>query len=751
MQVVELYISNTRVDLFEDESVTITDTIVNAKDVAKVFTAFSQQFSLPASSTNNKIFKHYYNFEISGGFDARIRVSAILKLNGVDYKIGKVKLNSVPMRDNKAYSYKVVFFGDTVTLNDVLGEDKLNDLSFVDKTSGTTTSTTANKLVDSSASFTTTVSIGDRITNTTDSTIAVITAIDSNTQLTISDNIFTSGESYIINLSPFYDPESVYYKMQLNTVNTEQNSVVAPLITHTQRLYFDSVSSAAGVGNLKFDTGEDHGVLYSDLKYAIRINEIIKAIENTYTIANNYNSNIVFSNDFFNFSNKAYSNLFMWLHRKSGAVDTLSQQTSYPIDIDYGTGGGGDWAGINNTSLIINSAFDEGTDQTFSWSINPVNNSVLYDVSVAKDGIVVFSLSQTSNTTNITANDLGGIGNLAGTYVTTITSTVEIEFSNVIINFFAKNEDYPNGLSEQIATGTFFLYTKLIFEISAQIPDIKIIDFLTGLFKMFNLVAYVKADGVIYVDTLDNFYATSTTYDVTKYIDVSKSSVDVALPYKEILFTYKGVKSFLADKYTKLFNSTWGAEKYNDNNRNLDGGIYKVEAPFEHMMFERLIDENNGSQTNIVWGYSVNENQEPYIGSPMLFYPNIRSGQGNISYRASGSFPHTSTSIFSVPMNSVFSDSSTSTANNNFGVMTNEFTGDTSFTGTLYNNYYNNYILNIFKQSSRIVRFDAYLPLHIILNYTLADILIISGKQYRINSLNINLINNKTQLELITI
>ena len=751
MQVVELYISNTRVDLFEDESVTITDTIVNAKDVAKVFTAFSQQFSLPASSTNNKIFKHYYNFEISGGFDARVRVSAILKLNGVDYKIGKVKLNSVPMRDNKAYSYKVVFFGDTVTLNDVLGEDKLNDLSFVDKATGTTTLTTANKLVDSSASFTSTVSIGDRIVNNTNQKIAIITAIDSNTILSVSADEFLTGQNYTIYISPFYDVESVYYKMQLNTVNTEQNSVVAPLITHTQRYFFDSTTSVTTDGNLHYHNGHDKGVLFSDLKYAIRVNEIIKAIENTYTIANDYKSNIVFSNDFFNFSNKAYSNLFMWLHRKSGAVDTLSQQTSYPIDIDYGGAGGDEWAGVNNTSLIISSNFDEAINQTFSWNINPVSNVSLYDVSVAKDGIVVFSLSQTSNTTSITANDLGGIGNLAGTYVTTITSTVEIEFSNVTINFFAENNDYPTGYSQQISTGAFTLYTKLVFEISAQIPDMKTTEFLTGLFKMFNLVAYVKADGVIYVDTLDNFYATSTTYDITKYIDVSKSSVDVALPYKEILFTYKGVKSFLADKYTKLFNSTWGAEKYNDNNRNLDGGIYKVEAPFEHMMFERLIDENDGSQTNIVWGYSVNENQEPYIGSPMLFYPNIRSGQGNISYRASGSFPHTSMSVFSVPMNSVFSDSSTSTANNNFGPMTNEFTGDTSFTGTLYNNYYNNYILNIFKQSSRIVRFDAYLPLHIILNYTLADILIISGKQYRINSLNINLINNKTQLELITI
>ena len=132
MQVVELYISNTRVDLFKDESVTITDTITNAKDVAKVFTAFSQQFSLPASSTNNKIFKHYYNYDITNGFDARIRVSAILKLNGVDFKIGKVKLNSVSLKNNKAYSYKVVFFGETVALNDTLGEDKLSALNDLD-------------------------------------------------------------------------------------------------------------------------------------------------------------------------------------------------------------------------------------------------------------------------------------------------------------------------------------------------------------------------------------------------------------------------------------------------------------------------------------------------------------------------------------------------------------------------------------------------------------------------------------------
>ena len=83
--------------------------------------------------------------------------------------------------------------------------------------------------------------------------------------------------------------------------------------------------------------------------------------------------------------------------------------------------------------------------------------------------------------------------------------------------------------------------------------------------------------------------------------------------------------------------------------------------------------------------------------------------------------------------------------------MINEYTGLTNFTGTLYNNYYSTYIINLFLEKSRIFKVTAYLPLSIVLNYTLADILVINGKQYRINSLNINLINNKTKIELITI
>jgi len=73
---IQLYIADTRVDLFQDETISITDSIQNVQDISKVFTPFSKQFNLPASATNNKLFTHYYNFNITGGFDARFQAYA---------------------------------------------------------------------------------------------------------------------------------------------------------------------------------------------------------------------------------------------------------------------------------------------------------------------------------------------------------------------------------------------------------------------------------------------------------------------------------------------------------------------------------------------------------------------------------------------------------------------------------------------------------------------------------------------------
>lgn len=66
-----------------------------------------------------------------------------------------------------------------------------------DIATGTATSTTANKLVNSSASFTSTA-LNKTVYNTTDNTFATVSVVDSGTQLSLSADIMASGESYII-------------------------------------------------------------------------------------------------------------------------------------------------------------------------------------------------------------------------------------------------------------------------------------------------------------------------------------------------------------------------------------------------------------------------------------------------------------------------------------------------------------------------------------------------------------------------
>jgi hypothetical protein len=136
MQKLQLYISGERIDLFKDEQVSFNQSIQNIKDPAKIFTEFTQTFTVPASKTNNQIFQHYYNFNVvdpnnltQSGFDARNKVDALIELNNITFKQGYVKLEGVDLKLNKAYAYRITFFGETVSLKDILGEEKLGSLA----------------------------------------------------------------------------------------------------------------------------------------------------------------------------------------------------------------------------------------------------------------------------------------------------------------------------------------------------------------------------------------------------------------------------------------------------------------------------------------------------------------------------------------------------------------------------------------------------------------------------------------------
>ena len=684
MQQIQLYIEGQRVDMFKDESVTITQSIKNVKDIDKIFTSFSKTFSLPASKINNKIFKHYYNFDIVGGFDARIRKASNIELNSLPFTEGLIKLEGVDLKDNKPHTYKITFFGNTVTLKDTLGDDKL---------SGLTSLTSLNKTYD-------------------------------------ANNVRASLQGY-----------------------PQIDNIIVPLITHTQRLTFDTASSNNKAGNIGYHSGNVHGVLYTDLKYAIRLHSIIQAIETKYP-------SISFSNDFFNNTNQSYYGLFMWLHRKKGDVQNRSNLnerllTGFPNGSDSGTN-----STMLNNALSLSyvpepNELNNPNGYTSLFIKTTTSNTNLYRVSVRRDGVEVANSGDITTgqqfTTSVNFNEI----QKDSSYTIYIESNFSLFFSAIDFQVF-KYVPNQSTFTKTYSTGTYQYNTSLQFDITQQIPDIKVIDFLSGLFRMFNLIAYIERNETeITVKTLDDFYANQTSaspYDITKYIDVSKSQVNIALPYRKINLRHEDTKTFLAAKHTQLFGETWGEAQF-DFGEKLDGGIYNVKTPFSQMKYERLIDANTSLATTAQWGWSVDDNQEPHLGKPLLFYPIKISGGNTIT------FLNTPTNIaaisnYIVPSNSVSLSSATSSYNMNFNAEQNEWgslenPADTGFTNSLFEAYYKNYITSVFNPSNRITKVSAYLPLKILLNYTLADRFIIGGNSYKINSITTNLETGKSELELL--
>jgi hypothetical protein len=177
---------------------------------------------------------------------------------------------------------------------------------------------------------------------------------------------------------------------------------------------------------------------------------------------------------------------------------------------------------------------------------------------------------------------------------------------------------------------------------------------------------------------------------------------------------------------------------------------YKVEIPFEHMKYERLFNGNTSTTTNIQVGWFVDGSFNPYYGMPLLFYGVQHSGT-TIRFLNDLGTGQTDITTYFVPSNSRALSAATSTSNIHFNLEPNEYTFNTDFTGTLFNNYYSNYITSIFNVRKRISTFTAELPMVFLSRYTLADVIYIGVNKYIINSITTNLTTGKSKLELLNV
>ena len=719
MNDIQLYVKEptdvnyTRLDLFKDETISLTQTIQDVKDPGKIFTNFSKTFSLPASKTNNKFFKHYQNFIQSSeySFDARKKKDAKIELNSLPFQRGKIRLEGVDLKNGRPDTYRITFFGD-LDLKEVLGDTKLQDLDFLDNFDLTYTSSNVK---------------------------TALTSTSGSGNVTVGSETFTTPTL----VSLIGNSQRGFYL-----------DVTSPT---TSPSYYDATKEEVNIsgGNLSTSNSAQYsGYYWKDLVYSIRLYVIIKAIEDQF-------DKITFSTDFFNDTNTGFYNLYMLCQRNAGKIlegsgssYTPNKQTSKTYFNAYN---------YHPNNLILGQRFFQISNiasyQNFQFAIQVyytnTSGNLFVDLKNTSTNQIVttftYTVGQSGGRRSFSLNN--GIYKLIFRTDNTTSTVTVTSFS------FDLYGNFDNFDTTSIAAGDVdanFVVPTEGFSISQNIPDIKIIDFLSGLFKMFNLTAY-KEDGKIYVKTLDSYYSDGTVRDVTEYVDSTTKTIDKALPYREIDFKYGDTNNILAKNHKEQFQSDWGSATYNDDGT-LDSNnqAYEIILPFQHMKFEKLV---GGLQV----GHLLDDKQAAYLGKPVIYYPIHSSNTGetapsiNLLSSINGYDGGTSNAYESsvdaywIPSNTpaILNTGAGYPESIHFNVEKNEWNDSEVYIDTLFEKYYKAYVTNIFRFNERLTKIKARLPLSFLQQYSLADELQIGDLTYRINSITTNLQTGESSLELL--
>ena len=803
-----------RLDLFEDEQISLTQTIQDIRDIEKVFTDFSKSFSLPASSKNNLLFRHYYRSDIvedrvaDSIFNANTKLRAILELNYKRFKSGYIVLNGVKLKNNQPDSYNITFFGETVTLKDKLKDKRLSSLDFSQFDHAYDVANVRQ-------------GVQTFVTSVSGTTPHIIYPIISHTQRFI----YNSGAGGVL-------------------VSQERSST-------TRNLY--ASGSQADVldsgGNIIRD-GSTMGFVFTDLKPALRVIDIIRVIEQDPFIQ------LQFSDDFFK-ETGLFADLYMWLHRNKGDIGvTESNETdvnkiiinkiqSFTGDTtDFFSDGQFDFIPVFDGGIFrfrIGTGVDSFKQQEtmqIIWTITPATSSKKFTAKLRKaDTGEIVAEQPYTQTGSVTLNRLferGIDSSIDGSFeqeniqfvIETTETSLNLTYS---LQFIRTSEGSVGGFDPATVTANIVEPDSLVETIFVQdnIPDISILEFLTGIFKMFNLTAFIEDDpssddfGKVVVKTLDSFYAGGTSRDITEFVDTSEGESNFSVPFNDIQFKFADPKTFGAFFFEKLNNRQLGSVKASSTSgsgrdpRLNRGQDYRVQLPFEKMFFEKLTDGNDNSETTIGFGYFVDDNQAPVINKPLMFFranttgtaiqmqdgggagtplsitqynraSNFRVGTQSVviavssgessavdfSYVVPTTFatatvsvnPNSSTTVNPLVTGSLLRTSTVSNESNvtttfttvstgntlNYSTEINPFVPTVEDNNTLFLNFYSKYIRDVFSYNRRLVKVNAILPQKFLLRYKLSDTIVVGNTEFYINKITTNLQTGKSSLELLT-
>jgi hypothetical protein len=705
-----------RLELFADESISVTSSIQNFRDLGKIFTDYSKAFTIPASDHNNKILYHWYNSEVGAtvvdlplnltdAFDHRITYFGYIEIDTIPFRFGKWSLKGSKKTDNKIESYSINFTGNLVQLKERFKDDKLNSLAYFED--------------------------GVRI-------------------------------SYYDELNHLYNLANVQAR-----VTDDSYDILYPLIGTKRKLFLTSGATAAD--NISTTAGK---LMYNEIFPAIRVTKVLEYIQGAYgiTFTGAFIESLTFSRLFLYLKNQDAFTIkpeqlridFTSKDANTEIVRTfpIPPQTSFITNV---TGAGFNELDLTTDALTWNNAFIPTLYDPPAWyvvgqgwnlitrnlaltittaSVNP------YDVFVYRNGILWLSRLNLvgTQTLNIIFNGNGQLSNDVYTFF--VSSVLGITFTSTLTRstavYIYQNGSALNRYAEtQILEATSASQTTVSnIDIKSFVPDINVVSFVEGLIKMFNLMVIPTSDTSFNLQPLPNYYLDGQNIDITEYVNTESIEINPPQLFKRIAFKYENSINALNEIYRGLFNKEYGDLNF-ENQNSAFAETYEVSLPFENFMFDRE------TGTDFITATIFDKDNNAYVPKPSLIYCNAeQSISPAIKIADTSTTNNISTYVrFSNELELAGSDLSY-VQSLNWGAEISSWFLDTNFNG-LYDSFYSGYIENLFNQRTRILKLKAMLPTSLICSIRLKDKLIISNKRYIINTMTPELTTGETSFELI--
>jgi hypothetical protein len=667
-RVVDIYIEGItannylKLDLFDDEKINLSSSIQNISDISKVYTDFTQSFTVPASENNNKIFEYFYQNDVDGAIDHNLRRFAYIEIGLVPFRSGKIQLEGSSVKNGKVEFYSITFYGDLISLKDTFGVTKINELKYEFITQPQNGVDVKNRIIDTTTDY------------------------DIRYPLISSEKLWSYGDATSTDLS-----------------------------TSTGRI------EAA------------------ELFPAVKVSKIFEAIQNDF--------NITFQSTFL--QTDRFKKLFLYCKNIDNIDEKKYGKSLTYTNITEIAGQSTPARDIYNDGVFTLEGLENGfpllSEMFFNLDYISVPNVIL-EIEVYENNSFLYGVKLNSaieNSVKIYAVESTNNYKFQFTFKIKTSETCDIKYnisvdqtSDYNVTAFGSTTHYHVLYGGVIAyQNTNFTINNSFTSIYANMPDITVADFFSGILKQFNLTCYSVGVDTFQVEPLDIWYSKGALIDVTKYIDTDTISVDRLPLYKNVSFTYQKSESFMNREFAV------SGREYGDISTNYpyDGGEFNISVPFENLNFQKF------SNTPLQVGYCLTSSPDykPYIPKPILLYYNGATTTALRFYDGTTESTITNVALFGQDLlynNQIYSLNFSSD---------NSTWYETLINNSLFAVYYFGYLSNLFNTKNRLTKVKAYFPIGLITSLRLNDRLVIQDKRYIINTINSDITTGEVSLELI--